>query len=151
MFLDERAGGVVMETLTREHYPLGLKRPDLLRTPTGKSYDELTLDAAINGQVQARDLRISPDTLQMHAQICDSLGKTQQAKNFRRAAELISISDVRILEIYNALRPRRSTKEELLSIAEELESQYRALENAALVREAAEVYEQRNLLRRDEE
>ncbi|GEN36551.1 MULTISPECIES: diol dehydratase small subunit [Aneurinibacillus] len=140
-----------METLTREHYPLGLKRPDLLRTPTGKSYEELTLDAALSGQIQASDLRISPETLQMHAQICDSLGKNQQARNFRRAAELIGISDARILEIYNALRPRRSTKEELLSIAEELESQYEAHENAALIREAADVYEQRNLLRRDGE
>lgn len=140
-----------MEALTRESYPLGLKRPDLLRTPTGKSYEELTLDAALNGDIQAGDLRISPETLQMHAEICDSLKKTQLAKNFRRAAELIAISDARILEIYGALRPRRSTKEELLRIAEELEMQYAAYENATLVREAAHVYEQRNLLRKDEE
>ncbi|AMA73916.1 diol dehydratase small subunit [Aneurinibacillus thermoaerophilus] len=140
-----------MEALTREHYPLGLKKPDLLRTPTGKQYRELTLDAAIRGEVQAEDLRISSETLQMHAQICDSLGKTQQAKNFRRAAELIGISDTRILEIYHALRPRRSTKEELLAIAEELEKQYGARENAALIREAAKVYEKRNLLRQSEE
>ncbi|MFT9848199.1 diol dehydratase small subunit [Aneurinibacillus sp. REN35] len=140
-----------METLSREHYPLGSKRPDLLRTPTGKSYDELTLDAALKGEIEAGDLRIAPDTLKMHAQVCDSLGKEQQAKNFRRAAELIAIADARILEIYNALRPRRSTKEELLAIADELESQYDARENAALIREAADVYEGRNLLRRDEE
>lgn len=140
-----------MEALTRKHYPLGAKRPDLLRTPSGKSYDELTLDAALSGQIKASDLRISSETLQMHAQICDSLGKGQQAKNFRRAAELIYIADSRILEIYNALRPRRSTKAELLAIADELETQYHALENAALVREAADVYENRKLLRREEE
>jgi propanediol dehydratase small subunit len=139
-----------MEALTREHYPLGLKRPDLLHTPTGKNYSDLTLEAALRGEVQADDLRISPETLQMHAQICDSLGKVQLAKNFRRAAELIGISDARILEIYNALRPRRSTKEELLDIAEELETHYKARENAAFIREAAGVYERRNLLRKIE-
>ncbi len=37
--------------------------------------------------------------------------------NFERAAELTAVPDDRILEIYNALRPYRSTKEELLAIA----------------------------------
>ena len=46
-----------------------------------------------------------------------------------------------------ALRPHRPTKEELLDIATELEEKYEAKANAVLVREAAEVYEQRGLLR----
>lgn len=140
-----------MEKLTREHYPLGQKRPDLLFTPTGKAYNELTLDAALKGEIKASDLRISPQTLFMHAEICESLGRTQLAKNFRRAAELIGISDSRILEIYGALRPKRSTKEELLAIANELEEIYGAKENAKLIREAADVYERRGLLRKIED
>lgn len=140
-----------MEKLTREHYPLGVKRPDLLKTFTGKAYDELTLEAALEGKVTSADLRISPQTLLMHAEISESLGRTQLARNFRRAAELIGISDSRILEIYNALRPNRSTKEELLAIANELEQQYGAVENAALVREAAEVYERRGKVKKIED
>jgi propanediol dehydratase small subunit len=137
--------------LTRENYPLGSKSPDLLFTPTEKAYNDLTLDAALKGEVTGADLRISPKTLEMHADISESLGRTQLAKNFRRAAEMINISDARILEIYNALRPNRSTKEELLAIADELETEYGATENAALVREAADVYERRGRLKKIED
>lgn len=140
-----------MDRLTREHYPLGAKRPELLFTPTKKAYQSLTLDAALAGEVTSADLRISPETLLLHAQISDSLGRTQLAQNFRRAAELIGIADDGILQIYNALRPNRSTKDELLAIARELEEEYRAVENAALVREAADVYERRGHLKKLEE
>jgi propanediol dehydratase small subunit len=57
------------------------------------------------------------------------------------------IPDRRLLELYNALRPYRCTKGQLLSIAEELESEYAAVQCAAFVREAAEVYESRGRLR----
>lgn len=133
--------------LTKNDYPLGSKSVDLLFTTTDKAYSELTLDAAISGEIAGSDLRISPKTLEMHAEISESLGRIQLAKNFRRAAEMISISDARILEIYNAMRPNRSTKEELLTIAQELESEYGAVENASLIREAAEVYERRGRLK----
>jgi propanediol dehydratase small subunit len=141
----------IKKKLTREDYPLGLKRPELLFTPTGKAYNDLTLDAALRGEVTSSDLRISPKTLEMHAEISESLGRTQLAKNFRRAAEMINISDARILEIYNALRPNRSTKDELLAIANELEEEYGAIENARLIREAAEVYERRGILKKSED
>ena len=36
---------------------------------------------------------------------------------YKRQAELIAVPDDRLLEIYNALRPYRSTKQELLDIA----------------------------------
>ncbi|MCK2020587.1 MULTISPECIES: diol dehydratase small subunit [Peribacillus] len=139
------------EFLTKEDYPLGSKRPDLLFTPREQAYNDLTLDAALKGEITGADLRISPKTLEMHANISESLGRTQLAKNFRRAAEMIKISDARILEIYNALRPNRSTKEELLAIADELEEEYEATENAELIREAANVYERRGRLKKNED
>ncbi|TWI56870.1 diol dehydratase small subunit [Halalkalibacter nanhaiisediminis] len=138
-------------SLTKKDYPLGTNRPDLLFTPTKKNYEELTLEAALKGEVSSEDMRISPETLLMQAEIAESLERDQLGRNFRRAAELINISDERILEIYNALRPNRSTKEELLAIADELEQQYNAVENAKLVIEAAEVYERRGILRQEEE
>lgn len=128
-------------------YPLAAKRPDLIRTPTGKSLNEITLNSVLDAQIGAQDLRISPDTLRMQAEIADGVNRCQFANNLRRAAELTAIPDERILEIYNALRPYRSTKSELLGIAEELENKYKAATNAHFVREAADVYGRRNRLR----
>lgn len=128
-------------------YPLATKRPDLVRTPTGKGLDEITLDKVLKGEVTPQDVRITAETLRMQAEIAEKVGRPQFARNLRRAAELTQVPDDRILAIYRALRPHRSTKEELLAIADELESKYNAKANAALVREAAEVYERRGLLR----
>lgn len=130
-------------------YPLGIKKQNLIKTATGKSLQELTLEGVLNGQVNKDDLKISPETLELQAQIAEQAGRIQVARNFRRAAELNAIPDERVLQIYNALRPYRSTKEELLDIASELETKYQAVLNAAHVREAAEVYESRGVLRRE--
>ncbi|KWX65961.1 diol dehydratase small subunit [Mycobacterium sp. NAZ190054] len=127
-------------------YPLSVNRNDLLFTPTGKSIDAITMPAVVAGDIEAADLRITPDTLRLQAQISEKVGRVQLGANLRRAAEMTAISDERVLEIYNALRPNASTKEELEAIAEELSSQYQAELLAELVREAAEVYERRDIL-----
>jgi len=127
-------------------YPLSVHRTDLLFTPTGKSIDDITIEAVVSGEVQAPDLRITPDTLRLQAQIAEKDGRKQLGANLHRAAEMTAISDERVLEIYNALRPNASTKAELESIAEELQSQYNASFLADLVREAADVYERRDIL-----
>lgn len=133
----------------KRDYPLSEKRPELLKTPTGKTLNDITLKGVLNGDVTPEDVRISPETLELQAQIADSMGRKPLAANLRRAAELVSVPDGRILEIYNALRPYRSTKAELFAIADELEQKYGAKVNAAFVREAADVYETRNRLRQD--
>lgn len=130
-------------------YPLSEKKPELVKTPTSKTLDDITLKGVLDGSITAEDVRISPETLELQAQISESVGKDAFAKNLRRASELISIPDDRILEIYNALRPYRSTKEELLNIADELENKYNAKINSAFVREAAKVYEDRDRLKKD--
>jgi len=133
----------------RTDYPLAQKRPDLVRTATGLSFEEISLDKAETGKISFNDIKIRPDTLEYQAQIAEAVGRPQLAGNIRRAAEMTRISDERILEIYEALRPYRSTKKELLDIAGELETQYQARACAGLVREAAEVYEKRGRLKRD--
>ena len=135
--------------VSQHDYPLAKKRPELIKTPTGKTLDELTLKGVMEGAVKEDDVRISPQTLELQAQVGESVGRTPLAKNLRRAAELIAVPDDRILEIYNALRPYRSTKEELSAIADELEKKYDAKINANLVREAARVYEMRDRLKKD--
>ena len=81
----------------------------------------------MKGNIKPEDLRITGKTLLLQAEIAEQVGRWQLAQNFRRAAELTKVPDDRILEIYTALRPYRSSKEELLSIAEELENQYGAV------------------------
>jgi propanediol dehydratase small subunit len=137
------------ERLSAERdYPLASKRPDLVQSATGLHLDEITLDKVIAGQIGFEDIRTRPETLEYQAQIAESAGRPVLATNLRRAAELTRIPDARVLEIYNALRPYRSTKQQLLDIAEELDSQYQARVCAGHVREAAEVYEKRGRLAR---
>ncbi len=129
-------------------YPLYEKHPEYIRTPSGRSVDDINMENILNGDLSADDLRISADTLEYQAQIQESFGNPGVAANFRRAAEMTNIPDERILEIYNAMRPYVSTKDELLGIADELEKEYDASLNAKLVREAAEVYEKQGMLKR---
>ena len=69
------------------------------------------------------------------------------APNFARAAELTVVPRGEIIEMYNVLRPGRARREELDALADRLEQQYAAPLCAAMVREAAEVYTARGLLR----
>jgi len=126
-------------------YPLA-DDPENVETPEGTKLSEITLEKVVEGEIDGDELVIAPDTLEKQAQVAEEAGRPQVARNFRRAAELTAVPDDRILEIYNALRPSGTDKETLLEIAEELETEYDAEINAAHVREAAEVYEQRDLI-----
>lgn len=131
----------------KKDYPLAKNRPDLVKTARGQSLEDITLSEVMKGNIKPQDLRITAETLLMQAEIAEKVGRRQLAQNFRRAAELTKVPDDRILEIYTALRPYRSSKEELLSIAEELEKVYNAPICANHVKEAAEVYDRRRLLK----
>ena len=133
--------------VTAADYPLGVKMPEAIKTPTGKPFSSLSYEKVIAGELTSDDMRIAPETLEMQAQVAESVGREAFAGNLRRAAELIAVPDERLLQIYNALRPYRSTKQELLDIAAELDG-YKAAIAAGLVREAAEVYEKRGRLKK---
>lgn len=132
----------------KKDYPLAQKRPDLVRSTTGLALEEITLEKAAAGKLTFDDVKIRPETLEYQAQIAESAGRPHLARNLRRAAEMTRIPDARVLEIYNALRPYRSTKQELLDIASELESKYQAKVCAGFVREAAQVYEKRGRIKK---
>jgi propanediol dehydratase small subunit len=131
-------------------YPLGSQRPDLVRTPSGLSLDELTLDAVRTGQLEAADLRATAETLRLQGEVARAAGRPQLSANLGRAAELTAVPDDVILEIYTALRPHRSTARELAQWADRLEREFDAPETAAFAREARELYAERGLLRTDE-
>lgn len=118
---------------------------DNVRTFTGRSLTELSVEKILAGELNAEDFRISAETLRKQANAAESGGYRQLAENLRRAAELTCISNEEVLEIYNQLRPGRGSYQSLSALAERLEKEYEATLTAALVREAAEVYRQRGI------
>ncbi|MHB1354843.1 MAG: diol dehydratase small subunit [Anaerolineae bacterium] len=131
---------------TKTKYPLGQTAPETISTRTGKPLSEVTLEQVRRGEVVNADLAIHPDTLRAQANVAEEHGYPQLASNLRRAAELALLPQERILAIYEALRPYRTTYEQLAALAEELEQTWQAPENARLMREAAEAYRQHTLV-----
>jgi propanediol dehydratase small subunit len=135
--------------ITSKDYPLYTKHPELIHSPSGKNLDDINVDNLLNDNVKSNDLRITPETLRLQGEVAVDAGRDAIQQNFQRAAELTAIPDERLLEMYNALRPYRSTKQELLDIASELKDQYNAKICAGWFEEAAEFYETRKKLKGD--
>jgi propanediol dehydratase small subunit len=107
---------------------------------------KFTVQAAVDGKLTLADLRMDPATLAHQAAVAEAGGNPQLAENFRRAAELTNIDDEEVMNLYEALRPHRSTAEQLEALRVSLE-QRGASRCAELVRQAADVYARRGLLR----
>ena len=118
-----------------------------VHTASGHTLDELNIEALRTGELTAEDFCISGETLHRQADAAEAAGYWQLAENLRRAAELTDISNQEVLDIYNALRPSRSTYDELITLADRLENDLDAPLTAAFVREAAQVYQERGILR----
>jgi propanediol dehydratase small subunit len=116
------------------------------RAFSGRDSRELTVDRLAREELETDDVRIHPETLELQAQVAEQHGNPQLAANFRRAAELAIVSEADVMSMYEALRPHRSTADELTALADRLEG-YPAPLCAALVREALAVYSRRGLLR----
>jgi propanediol dehydratase small subunit len=120
---------------------------DTIRTASGRSLDELNMEPLCAGELTAEDFRISGETLRGQADAAEAAGYWQLAENLRRAAELTAISNQEVFDMYKALRPNRSTYDELITLAGHLENDLDAPLTAAFVREAAGVYQKRDILR----
>jgi propanediol dehydratase small subunit len=118
-----------------------------VRTASGHTLDELNIEALRADEVTAEDFCISGETLHRQADAAEAAGYWQLAENLRRAAELTGISNKEVLDIYNALRPNRSTYNDLITLADRLENDLDAPLTAAFVREAAEIYQEHGILR----
>jgi propanediol dehydratase small subunit len=117
---------------------------DAIRALSGKSVQDLTVEAVRSGEVGLADLRIHPETLERQAVVAEQHGNPQLAENLRRAAELTGLPDDEVLAVYEALRPGRSTPAQLTEMAASLAG--RGLPRcAALLAEAAGVYARRGL------
>lgn len=132
--------------LAADDYPLAEKRADLVRTRSGKTLGDITLEAVMAGEATLEDLRITPEALRLQAQIAEAAGRPTLARNFERAAEIVDVPQDVVLGIYELLRPGRAKgKAELLEAARRLRETYGATRMAEFVAEAAEMYERRGL------
>ena len=128
-------------------YPLGEYEKERITSKTGKKLTDITLDEVMKDHVSSDDIKISKEMLKAQGQVAKEVGNDPMEKNFERAAELVDVPDDVILKMYDKLRPNRSTKLELVMMAQELLEKYKARNCAKLVMEAAEVYEKRGILR----
>lgn len=120
-----------------QNYPLSRNYHKRLRTPSGIPFDEITLQAVLDGRIQMDDLRVTAEALELQARVAEACARPQLAENFRRAAELVDVPEEKLLEIYRALRPGRATKAGLLELADQLETRWHAKRCASFVRDAA--------------
>jgi propanediol dehydratase small subunit len=136
----------VKDQLTTADYPLAEIRPDLIRGGRGKSLDEITLERLLAGEVTLDDLRITPQSLGMQAEIARSANRATLAANLERSAELVEVPQDFIMKVYELLRPGRALDPApLLEAARVLRETYKAHRMATFVEEAAEVYQRRGL------
>jgi len=112
---------------------------DLLAGTGAVPPDGVVLSAVRDGRTTMRDVSISAESLVHQAEVAEAFGNPQLAESFRRGAEMTALEDAELLRFYDALRPGRSSVDDLLALAEELE-QRDMPRCSRLVREAAEVY-----------
>ena len=123
-----------------QNYPLSEKQPERLRTPSGQPFQEVTLEAVLEGKVTMSDLRVTAEALELQARLAAGADRPQLAENFRRAAELAQIPEEKIMLVYSALRPGRASQAALEKLADSLEREFNAHRCARFVREAASAY-----------
>lgn len=131
-------------------YPLGDHHRDEIAAKSGRALGAIGVDEIAAGGASPDDLSIRAETLEMQAAFAREAGYPEVAANLTRAAEMTRIPNEEILEIYEALRPGRSTYYQLLSLSQRIASQYQAEHTGAYVREAADAYRDTGLLKMDE-
>lgn len=133
--------------MNAKKYPLMEHAADRLQAFSGRPLAEITLEAVAAGGLSASDLRIHAETLRLQAAIARQTGYDQLAANLLRAAELTVVPNEEVLQTYDLPRPGRASWEQLIQLATYLEQTYSAAETGRFIREAADVYRQRGLLR----
>ncbi len=128
-------------------YPLSENAAERVSAVSRKPLAEIVPDALQAGELSVADLQISAETLRAQAEIARQAGYAQLADNLARAAELTAVPNDELLRMYEALRPGRRAYDELIALAAQLERTYGAVQTGRWVREAAEVYRRRGLLR----
>ncbi|MCB1377442.1 MAG: hypothetical protein KDK89_03575 [Alphaproteobacteria bacterium] len=122
---------------------------DVRRHQRAVDIKDITLENVRLGKISADDVTIRRETLLQQARTADAEGYPQLARNFRRAAELTALPNDVLLGAYEKLRPYRATYSELLSLSQEIAARYDAPETGDYIRQAAEAYRDKGLLKLD--
>jgi propanediol dehydratase small subunit len=131
-------------------FPLGRHHRDEVVAKSGRKLSDLSLHQVLAGDATEDDLSASAETLIRQAQFAREAGYEEVARNLVRAAEMTRIPNDEILEIYEALRPGRSSYYQLLSLSQRLAAMYEAEYTGAYIREAAEAYRDTGLLKMEQ-
>ncbi len=130
-------------------YPASEKQAERIATPGGHKLSDLTLANLAAGKLTAKDIGVSANALHLQAEVARTVGRDRLADNFERGAELTGVSQEEIFRTYELLRPGRAKdKEELLALAARYHEELKAPAIAALIEDAAEIYERRRLFRK---
>ncbi len=130
-------------------YPIGEKRAGAVRSRGGRPLAEISLQNVLNGELDIDDIGISADGLRAQAEIARLAGRETLARNFERAAELVTVPNGLLIEVYELMRPGRATDAQVLrGMARRLRRDFDAERIADLIEEAAEVYERRGLFKK---
>ncbi|MBT4038797.1 MAG: glycerol dehydratase [Rhodospirillales bacterium] len=134
------------ERVSAKDYPLAESQPEQVVGARGKSLNDLSLDAVINGDISMEDVRITPQALLHQAEIARDVGRESLAKNFERASEMTRLGQDEVMEIYELLRPGRAESTQvLLDTAKTLREKHGADQLALFLEEAADIYDRRGL------
>ena len=127
-------------------YPVGEKRTDTVRSRSGRPLADIGLQRILSGELDIDDIGISADGLTTQAEIARLAGRETLARNFERAAELVTVPDGLLIEVYELLRPGRAKDAQVMrDMAGRLRRDFAAERIADLIDEAAEVYGRRGL------
>jgi propanediol dehydratase small subunit len=130
-------------------YPVGKKRSEKVRSRSGRPLADICLQGVLNGELDIDDIGISADGLRAQAEIARLAGRETLARNFERAAELVTVPNGLLIEVYELLRPGRATDAQVLrDMAQRLRRDHDAEHIAELIEESAEVYERRGLFKK---
>ena len=138
-----------MSAENESRYPLGENDRDTIKAKSGRRLSEMTLDYVRTGAARPDDLSVEANTLIMQVKFARQAGYLELVENLARAAEMTRIPNDEILDIYEALRPGRSSYHRLLSLSQHISSVYNAERTGAYIREGAEVYKDTGLLKYD--
>lgn len=122
---------------------------DIKRSQRTIATGDITLENVRLGKLSPDDLTIQRGTLLQQAARAEAEGYPQLARNFRRAAELTALPNEVLLGAYEKLRPYRASYFELLALSQEIAARYDAPETGNYIREAAEAYRDKGLLKPD--
>src|SRR5215211_2968660 len=95
-----------------DRYPLAEDDLERVHSRSGRTLGDVSVEAIVAGKVAIEELAIAPEGLRAQAEIARAVGRPTLARNFDRAAELVTVPEALLLRVYELLRPGRAMDRE---------------------------------------